>query len=92
MASSVKCKVRIEGTGAQLITCSNLTQNVTEAFQWCEMFAECCLDIEKAFDVVWRLGLQNKGQKIGLHKPVIKLVNSFLSLRSIFVKINISKK
>ena len=30
--------------------------------------------------------------KIGLHKPVIKLVNSFLSLRTIFVKIKISKK
>ena len=31
-----------------------------------------CLDIEKAFDAVWRLGLQNKLLKIGVHKPLIK--------------------
>ena len=34
-----------------------LTQHVTEAFQWSEMVAFVCLDIEKAFDAVWRLGL-----------------------------------
>ena len=50
-----------------------------------------CLDIEKAFDAVWRLGLQNKLLQIGVHKPLIKWVNSFLSQRSIFVKINNSK-
>ena len=37
-----------------------LTQHVTEAFQWSEMIGFVCLDIEKAFDAVWRLGLQNK--------------------------------
>ena len=51
-----------------------------------------CLDIEKAFDAVWRLGLQNKLLQIGVLKPLIKWVNSFLSQqRSIFVKINNSK-
>ena len=50
-----------------------------------------CLDIEKAFDAVWGLGHQNKLVQIGVHKPLIKWVNSFLSQRSIFVKINNSK-
>ena len=49
------------------------------------------LDIEKAFDAVWRLKLQNKLLQIGVHKSLIKWVNSFLSQRSISVKINNSK-
>ena len=68
-----------------------LTQHVTEAFQWSEMVGSVCLDIEKAFDAVWRLGLQNKLLQIVVHKPLIKWVNSFLSQRSNFVKINYSK-
>ena len=68
-----------------------LTQHVTEAFQWSEMVGFVCLDIEKTFDAVWRLGLQNKLLPIGVHKPLMKWVNSFLSQRSIFVKINKSK-
>ena len=68
-----------------------LIQHVTEAFQWSEMVRFVCLDIERAFDAVWRLGLQNKLLQIGVHKPLIKWVNSFLFQRSIFVKINISK-
>ena len=64
------------------------TQHVTEAFHWSEMVGCVCLDIEKAFDAVWRLGLQNKLLQIGVHKPLVKWVNSFLSQRSIFVKIN----
>ena len=49
-----------------------LTQHLTEAFQWSEMVEFVCLDIEKAFDAVWRLGLQNKLLQIGMHKPLIK--------------------
>ena len=41
----------------------NLTQHVTEAFKWSEMVGFDCLDIEKAFDAVWRIRLQNKLQK-----------------------------
>ena len=63
-----------------------LTQHVTEAFQWSEMVGFVCLDIEKAFDALWRIGLQNKLIQIGVPKPLIKWVNSFLSQRSIFVK------
>ena len=49
------------------------------------------LDIENAFDAVWRLELQKKLLQIGVHKPLIKWVNSFPSQRSIVVKINNSK-
>ena len=44
-----------------------LTQHVTEAVQLLEMVRFVCLDIEKEFDAVWRLGLQKKLQKIGVH-------------------------
>ena len=46
-----------------------------------------CLDIDKAFDAVLRLGLQNKLQKIDVHKLVIESVNSFLSQKNIFVEL-----
>ena len=62
----------------------SLTQRVTEAFQWSEMVELVCLDIEKAFNAVWRL---NKLPQIGVQKPLIRWVNSFLSQRSIFMKI-----
>ena len=52
-----------------------LTQHVSEAFQRTEMVGLVCLDVEKAFDAVWRLGL--------IHK-----LNSFLSQRNVYVKIN----
>ena len=48
-------------------------------------------DIEKAFDAVRRVGLQNKLLQIGVHKLLIKWVNFFLYQRSIFVEINNSK-
>ena len=54
-----------------------LTQHVTKAFQWSEMVGFVCLDIEKAFDAVWALGFQNNLLQIGVHKPLIKWVNSF---------------
>ena len=37
-----------------------LTQHVSEAFQWSEMVGFVCLDVEKAFGAVWRLGLVHK--------------------------------
>ena len=48
-----------------------LTQHVTEAFQWSEMVGFVCLDNEKSFEAVWRLGFQNKLLQIGVHKPLI---------------------
>ena len=63
----------------------NFTQHVAEAFQCSEMVGFVCLDNEKAFDAVWRLGLQNKLLQLGLHKPLIKWINSFPSQRSILI-------
>ena len=68
-----------------------LTQHVTQAFQRSEIVRFVCLDIEKAFDAAWRLGIQSTLLQMDVHKHLIKWVNSFLSQRSIFVKINNSK-
>ena len=46
-----------------------------------------CLDVEKAFDAVWRLGFEHKLNSIGLKNSVIRWINSFLSQRNVFVKI-----
>ena len=65
-----------------------ITQHVSEAFQWSEMVGLVCLDVEKAFDAVWRLGLIHKLYSIELMIPIIKWINSFLSQRNVYVKIN----
>ena len=47
-----------------------------------------CLDVEKSFDAVWRLGLIHNLNSIELKIPIIKWINSFLSQRNVYVKIN----
>ena len=64
-----------------------LTQHVSEAFQWSEMVGLVCLDVDKAFDAVWRLGLIHKLHSIELKIPIIKWISSFLSQRNVYVKI-----
>ena len=56
-----------------------LTQHISEAYQWSEMVGFVCLDVEKAVDAVWRLGLIDKLIKIRIQTKIIKWVNSFLS-------------
>ena len=63
-----------------------LTQHVSEAFQWSKMVGLVCLDVEKAFDAVWRLGLIHKLNSIELKIPIIKWINSFTQ-RNVYVKI-----
>ena len=65
-----------------------LTQLVSEAFQWSEMVGFVCLDVEKAFDAVWRLGLVPKLNSIGLKNSVIWWINSFFLQRNVFVNIS----
>ena len=65
-----------------------LTQHISEAYQWSEMMGVVCLDVEKAFDAVWRLGLIDKINKIRIQTKIIKRMNSFLSQRNVYVKIN----
>ena len=50
-----------------------------------------CLDVEKAFDAVWRLGLIHKLNKIRVQKKIITWMNSFLSQRNVYVKIRSTK-
>ena len=64
-----------------------LTQHISEAYQWLETVGLVCLDVEKAFDAVWRLGLIDKLIKNGIQTKIIKWVNSFLSQRNVYVKI-----
>ena len=65
-----------------------LTQHVSEAFQWSKMVGLVCLDVGKAFDAVWRLWLIHKLHSIELKFQIIKWINSFLSQRNVYVKIN----
>ena len=48
-----------------------LTQHVSEAFQRSEMVGLVCLDVEKAFDAVWRLGLIHKLHSIELKTQLL---------------------
>ena len=62
--------------------------HVSEAFQLSGMVVLVCLDVEKAFDAVWRLGLIHKLYSIKLKLPIIKWINPFLSQKNVYVKIN----
>ena len=64
-----------------------LTQRISEAYQWSEKVGLVCLDVEKAFDAVGKLGLIDKLNKIRIQKKIIKWVNFFLSQRNVYVKI-----
>ena len=66
----------------------DLSQYITEAFQWSEIAVLICLDVEKAFDAVWRLGLISKLMKLEVDEVVIRWVNAFLSQRKVYVKLN----
>ena len=75
---------------ANICTTDNLlvlTQHLSEAYQWSEMVGLVCLDVEEAFDAVWRFGLIDKFNKIRIQKKITKWVNSFLSQRNVYVKI-----
>ena len=50
-----------------------LTQHVSEAYQWSEMAGLVCLDKEKDFDAIWRIGLIDKCDKLGVQKIIIIL-------------------
>ena len=66
-------KIAYRNNGSTTDNLLKFTQHGTKAFQWSEVVGFVCLDIEKAFDGVWRPGPQNKLQKIDVHKSVIKM-------------------
>ena len=65
-----------------------LTHHDSEAFQWSKMVGYVCLDVEKAFDAAWRACLVHKLNSNVLNNSVIKWINSFLTQRNVFVKMN----
>ena len=65
-----------------------LAQQISETYQWSEMVGLVCLNVEKVFDAGWGLGLIDKLNKIRIQTKNIKWVNSFLSQRNFYVKVN----
>ena len=51
----------------------------------------CSLDVEKAFDSVWRVGLISKLASINLPSYIYNILHSFLSNRTFFVQIQGTK-
>ena len=49
------------------------------------------LDIEKAFDLVWRFGLLHKLKKYGINGRIFNFIQDFLQDRKIQVKVNEEK-
>ena len=60
-----------------------LKQNIKKGFVTSAVF----LDVEKAFDQVWHTGLLHKMKKFGIDHSLLRWIKSFLSERSISVKI-----
>ena len=61
----------------------SLKQNIKKGFVTSAVF----LDVEKAFDQVWHTGLLHKMKKFGIDHSLLTWIKSFLSDRSISVKI-----
>ena len=69
---------RFRGTTDALL---RLTQNIFNGFNQKEHTAALFIDLEKAYDSVWREGLMFKLRKLGLTGRVWKWINSFLTSR-----------
>lgn len=65
-----------------------LSQYVAEGFQWSEVTGLVCLDVEKAFDSVWRCGLILRMKQLKIDNRIIFWVSSFLTQRNITVRVN----
>lgn len=65
-----------------------ITEHIANAFHHKQHTLSIFLDIEKAFDKVWHLGLLYKLRKIGLPIYLYNIIQSFLNNRYFMVKIN----
>ena len=62
----------------------SLKQNIKKGFVTSAVF----LDVEKAFDQVWHTGLLHKMKKLDMDHSLLRWIKSFLSERSMSVKID----
>jgi hypothetical protein len=69
------------------LLCMRLTDHVTLNFNNNMLMAVVFLDIEKAFDTTWQLGLLYKLSELKFSMSVIKLISYFLSQRNFRVSI-----
>jgi hypothetical protein len=69
------------------LQCMRLTDHVTLNFNNNMPTAAVFLDIEKAFNKMWRLGLLYKLSELKFSISLIKLINSFLSPRKFRVSV-----
>ena len=65
----------------------SLKQNIKKGFVTSAVF----LDVEKAFDQVWHTGLLHKMKKFGIDQNLLRWIKSFLSERSVSIKIKNTK-
>jgi len=66
----------------------NLENSINKGFANKESTVAVFLDIQKAYDMVWRKGVLIKLQLLGVGGKVVKWVDSFLTNRSIQVRVN----
>ena len=71
-----------------------LTQETADAFQKGEHVAAVFVDLQQAYDHVWRAGLLFKMQKLGIQGNMYNWIKDFLHDRTIATKVNntLSKK
>ena len=65
-----------------------LTQETADAFQKEEATAAVFVDLQQAYDHVWRAGLLYKMQKLGIQGNMYNWIKSFLQDRTIATKVN----
>ncbi|XP_076620013.1 uncharacterized protein LOC143341179 [Colletes latitarsis] len=66
----------------------NLETNVCDAFANNQYVTAVCLDIEKAYDMVWRNRILRILQNFGLYGNILNFISNFLSIRTIQVRAN----
>lgn len=65
-----------------------LTQNIQDGFQSKKHTVAVFVDLQQAYDKVWRKGLLMKMQKLGIHGKLYNWIKFFLNDRNIETKIN----
>ena len=74
---------RSSGSAADLLTV--VSDRIARAFSRSEATRAVALDISKAFDRVWRVGLLHKRSSYGITGQIFCLISSFLSNRWLLV-------